>query len=166
PDAVLLLVGHGPDEARLRRLAGRHAPDAVVFAGGKAHTETPRYYAAADVFAMPCRTRRGGLEAEGLGIVFLEAAASGLPVVVGASGGAPDTVVDGKTGMVVDGADAAAVAGALSGLLLDTERAAALGAAGRDRVRDSWSWDASARRLTHLLTPERAPAEAADDADA
>ncbi|GAA5073622.1 glycosyltransferase family 4 protein [Streptomyces similanensis] len=165
-DAVLLLVGHGPDEARLRRLAGRHAPDAVVFAGGKAHTETPRYYAAADVFAMPCRTRRGGLEAEGLGIVFLEAAASGLPVVVGDSGGAPNTVVDGKTGMVVDGADAAAVAGALSGLLLDTERAAALGAAGRDRVRDSWSWDASARRLTHLLTPERTPAEAADDADA
>ncbi|MFF8594187.1 glycosyltransferase family 4 protein [Streptomyces sp. NPDC015220] len=157
PDAVLLLVGQGSDEARLRKLARRHAPDAVRFTGGKAHTETPRYYAAADVFAMPCRTRKGGLEAEGLGIVFLEAAASGLPVVVGNSGGAPDTVLDGTTGLVVDGSDASAVAGALTGILLDSDRAAAMGAAGREWVRQSWSWDASARHLSRLLAPERTP---------
>ncbi|MCQ9178599.1 glycosyltransferase family 4 protein [Streptomyces sp. IBSBF 2953] len=157
PDAVLLLVGQGPDEARLHKLARRHAPDAVRFMGGMAHTETPRYYAAADVFAMPCRTRKAGLEAEGLGIVFLEAAASGLAVVVGDSGGAPDTVVDGTTGRVVDGNDAEAVAGALTDILSDSDRAADMGAAGRRWVEESWSWDASARRLTELLTPERAP---------
>ncbi|MZF86280.1 glycosyltransferase family 4 protein [Streptomyces sp. SID5643] len=157
PDAVLLLVGQGPDEARLRRLARRHIDDgAVVFAGGKTHSETPRYYAAADVFAMPCRTRKAGLEAEGLGIVFLEASASGLPVVVGDSGGAPDTVLDGQTGSVVDGTDPAAVAGALTRILLDADRAAGMGAAGRRWARDVWSWDASARHLTDLLTPERA----------
>ncbi|WP_406739705.1 glycosyltransferase family 4 protein [Streptomyces atratus] len=152
PDAVLVVVGQGPDEARLRKLAARHGEGAVRFAGGVSHTDTPPYYAAADVFAMPCRTRRAGLEAEGLGIVFLEAAASGLPVVVGDSGGAPDTVLDGRTGRVVDGTDPAAVAGALTGILLDPDRAA-MGAAGREWVRESWSWDASARHLTRLLTP-------------
>lgn len=126
--------------------------------GGKSHTETPAYYAAADVFAMPCRTRKAGLEAEGLGIVFLEAAASGLPVVVGDSGGAPDTVLDGRTGRVVDGTDTTAVAGALTRILLDAGTAAEMGAAGRDWARESWSWDASARHLTQLLNPESIPA--------
>ncbi|MFJ2884079.1 glycosyltransferase family 4 protein, partial [Streptomyces sp. NPDC087272] len=138
PDAVLLLVGQGPDEARLRKLARRHIDDgSVVFAGGKTHSETPRYYAAADVFAMPCRTRKAGLEAEGLGIVFLEASASGLPVVVGDSGGAPDTVLDGTTGNVVDGTDPVVVAGVLARVLLDADRAAEMGAAGRRWVRES-----------------------------
>ncbi|WP_405612456.1 glycosyltransferase family 4 protein [Streptomyces sp. NBC_01511] len=155
PDAVLVVVGHGPDERRLRALARRHADGAVVFAGGKDHTETASYYAAADVFAMPCRTRKGGLEAEGLGIVFLEAAASGLPVVAGDSGGAPDAVLDGRTGLVVDGRDVASVAEALTTLLLSPERAAAMGEAGRRWVTKRWSWEASARHLTELLTPER-----------
>ncbi|MFJ9682012.1 glycosyltransferase family 4 protein [Streptomyces sp. NPDC101194] len=157
PDAVLVVVGRGPDEARLRKMAGRLDGSAVRFVGGKSHTETPAYYAAADVFAMPCRTRKGGLEAEGLGIVFLEAAASGLPVVVGDSGGAPDTVVDGRTGHVVDGTDVAAVAGALTRILLDGELADEMGAAGREWARKSWSWDASARHLTQLLNPESVP---------
>ncbi|MFF3955352.1 glycosyltransferase family 4 protein [Streptomyces sp. NPDC001890] len=152
PDAELVVVGRGPDEARLRKLAARYGGGAVRFVGGVAHTDTPPFYAAADVFAMPCRTRRAGLEAEGLGIVFLEAAASGLPVVVGDSGGAPDTVLDGRTGRVVDGTDPAAVAEALTGILLDPDREA-MGAAGRAWVRESWSWDASARHLTDLLTP-------------
>jgi phosphatidylinositol alpha-1,6-mannosyltransferase len=153
PDAVLLVVGQGPDEDRLRGLAERHGADAVRFVGGKRHTETPAYYAAADVFAMPCRTRKAGLEAEGLGIVFLEAAASGLPVVVGDSGGAPDTVLDGRTGRVVDGTDPEVVAATLTQLLLDPGRAAQMGAAGRRWAQESWSWEASARHLTRLLTP-------------
>ncbi|WP_441245147.1 glycosyltransferase family 4 protein [Kitasatospora sp. McL0602] len=153
PEAVLLIVGQGKDEARLRKLAQRHGDGAVHFAGGASHAETPPYYAAADVFAMPCRTRRAGLEAEGLGIVFLEAAASGLPVVVGDSGGAPDTVLDGRTGRVVDGTDPAAVARALTATLLDPHRAET-GAAGRRWVEQTWSWDASARHLAELLTPE------------
>ncbi|MFF9511027.1 glycosyltransferase family 4 protein [Streptomyces sp. NPDC014724] len=160
PDAVLVVVGRGPGEARLRTMAGHLDGSAVRFVGGKSHTETPAYYAAADVFAMPCRTRKGGLEAEGLGIVFLEAAASGLPVVVGDSGGAPDTVLDGRTGQVVDGTDVVALAGALTRILLDGELAAEMGAAGREWARESWSWDASARHLTQLLNPESVPAVA------
>ncbi|MGC0313744.1 glycosyltransferase family 4 protein [Kitasatospora acidiphila] len=156
PEAVLLVVGKGPHEAELRKLAQQYAPGAVHFVGGKTHAETPAYYAAADVFAMPCRTRKGGLEAEGLGIVFLEAAACGLPVVVGNSGGAPDTVLDGKTGYVVNGAEPVAIAAALTRILCDPDRAA-MGAAGRAWVQESWSWDASARRLTDLLRVERAP---------
>ena len=81
--------------------------DDVVFTGSVPWEDLPRYYAAGDVFAMPCRTRRGGLDVEGLGIVYLEASATGLPVVAGDSGGAPDAVVDGETGYVVDGRDVA-----------------------------------------------------------
>ncbi|MDI9882904.1 glycosyltransferase family 4 protein [Streptomyces sp. HNM0645] len=154
PDAVLVIVGGGPDEARLRAFASKYADGHVVFAGSLAHASTAPYYAAADVFAMPCRTRKAGLEAEGLGIVFLEAAASGLPVVVGDSGGAPDTVVDGVTGTVVDGTDVRGVAHAVAAFLRDPERAAAMGGAGRARVAEQWSWDASAERLTRLLTPD------------
>jgi phosphatidylinositol alpha-1,6-mannosyltransferase len=152
PEAVLLIVGKGPYEAELRKLADHLAPGSVIFTGGKTHAETPPYYAAADAFAMPCRTRKWGLEAEGLGIVFLEAAASGLPVVVGRSGGAPDTVLDGTTGRVVNGADPAAIAAALTGILLSPDRAE-MGAAGREWARESWSWEASAQHLTDLLDP-------------
>ncbi|MER6395392.1 glycosyltransferase family 4 protein [Kitasatospora sp. NPDC001603] len=155
PGAVLVLVGRGPDERRLRALARHHTePGSVVFAGGREHAATPAYYAAADVFAMPCRTRRAGLEAEGLGIVFLEAAAAGLPVVAGRSGGAPDAVLDGVTGAVVDGRSPAAVAEAV-GRILGAPAAdrARMGAAGRRWVRAQWSWEASARRLAELLDP-------------
>ncbi|MGI5228799.1 glycosyltransferase family 4 protein [Actinoallomurus sp. CA-142502] len=162
PDAVLLIVGKGPDEARLRKLARHHAEGSVYFAGGRPHAETPPYYAAADVFAMPCRTRLGGLEAEGLGIVFLEAAASGLPVIAGDAGGAPDTVLDGRTGRLVDPIDKAAIAEALTTTLLDPERAA-MGAAGRRWVRQTWSWDASARHLAELWAPERSAAATGDN---
>ncbi|MEV0534431.1 glycosyltransferase family 4 protein [Kitasatospora sp. NPDC050463] len=162
PGAVLVLVGRGPDERRLRALARRHTePGSVVFTGGREHAATPAYYAAADVFAMPCRTRRAGLEAEGLGIVFLEAAAAGLPVVAGRSGGAPDAVLDGVTGAVVDGRSPAAVAAAVVRVLgAPAADRARMGAAGRRWVREEWSWEASARRLAELLDPERVRAEA------
>lgn len=153
PDAVLVIVGCGPDEERLRKLARRYAEGHVVFVGGLDHASTAEYYAAADVFAMPCRTRKAGLEAEGLGIVYLEAAASGLPVVAGDSGGAPTTVVDGVTGTVVDGTDVEAVARAVSGILRIPERATAMGESGRAWVASQWSWDTSAERLTRLLSP-------------
>ncbi|MBB1251771.1 glycosyltransferase family 4 protein [Streptomyces sp. OF3] len=166
PDAVLVIVGGGPDEKRLRKLARRHADGHVVFAGGLDHASTAPYYAAADVFAMPCRTRKVGLEAEGLGIVFLEAAASGLPVVAGDSGGAPDTIIDGVTGTAVDGRDVRAVADAVSGLLRDPERAAAMGEAGRRWAAGQWSWDTSAEQLTQLLTPGADPAAAVSERDA
>ena len=152
PDAALLLVGGGPDSPRLQRLAAEHevASD-VVLTGSVPWQELPAHYDAGDVFAMPCRTRRAGLEVEGLGIVFLEASATGLPVVAGRSGGSPDAVLDGRTGHLVDGRSVEQVAAAVAGLLADPERAAAMGAAGRAWVEQEWRWDVLAGRLRLLL---------------
>jgi len=104
-----------------------------------------------DVFAMPCRTRLGGLEVEGWGNVFIEAAACGRPVVVGDSGGAREALVDGETGILVDGADVASVADAVASLLGDPVRAQRMGEAGRARVERSHTWPAIAERLVIWL---------------
>jgi phosphatidyl-myo-inositol dimannoside synthase len=150
--ARLLLVGDGPAAPRLRRLAvAMGVADDVVFAGAVPANDVPAHHAAADVFAMPCRTRGGGLDIEGLGIAFLEAAATGLPVVAGASGGAPETVREGQTGYVVDGRDVAAVTSAVAGLLADPDRAAGMGAAGREWMCREWTWPARVARLQALL---------------
>ncbi|HEY7008279.1 MAG TPA: glycosyltransferase family 4 protein [Jatrophihabitantaceae bacterium] len=152
PDAVLLLVGTGPYERELRALAGRRGVAAhVVFAGGVAVPDLPAHYAAGDVFAMPCRTRRRGLDVEGLGIVYLEASASGLPVLAGDSGGAPEAVRAGETGYVVDGRDVEAVADRLVTLLRDASLRRAMGAAGRAWVEKVWPWPVHAAQLTELL---------------
>ncbi|MEE1756917.1 glycosyltransferase family 4 protein [Streptomyces sp. SP18CS02] len=152
PGTVLLLVGAGPYERRLRRLAvACGVEEAVVLAGGHPHTALPSFYAAADVFAMPCRTRKRGLEVEGLGIVYLEAAAAGLPVLAGDSGGAPDAVRDGETGRVVDGRDTSAVADALTAMLADRRTADAMGREGREWVGRAWDWDRSYDTLAGLL---------------
>ncbi len=153
PGTRLLLVGDGPDAARLRALAAPHG-DAVVFTGAVPEGELAAHHAVGDVFALPCRTRRGGLDVEGLGIALLEASATGLPVVAGCSGGAPETVRDGVTGALVDGRDPRALAGTLARLLADPARAAALGAAGRAWMRSDWTWDARADRLRDLLDYE------------
>ena len=156
PDAALLLVGGGPYRSTLERLAREHgvAGD-VVFTGSVAWAELPAHYAAGDVYAMPCRTRRRGLDVEGLGIVYLEASASGLPVVAGDSGGAPDAVLDGQTGYVVPGRDVAAAADRIADLLADRALAARLGAAGRAWVEAEWQWDTQAERMRRLLTRSR-----------
>ena len=157
PGAALLLVGGGPYRGRLQRLAAEAGvAEHVVLTGGVPWAELPAHYAAGDVFAMPCRTHGGGLDVEGLGIVFLEAAATGLPVVVGRSGGAPETVRDGETGTVVNGRDVAEVATAVADLLADPEQAAKYGAAGRDWMRRDWSWDQRTARLAALLAPHGA----------
>ena len=150
PDAALLIVGGGPYLPALQRLSREQDVD-VAFTGSVPWAELPAHYDAGDVFAMPCRTRHGGLEVEGLGIVFLEASATGLPVVAGRSGGSPDALLDGETGYVVDGTSASAVAEAVAGLLLDPARATAMGAAGRDWVEREWRWDVLAERLRALL---------------
>ena len=152
PGTVLLLVGGGPDLPRLRRLAAEHGvADDVVLTGSVPWPELPAHYDAGDVFAMPCRTRRAGLEVEGLGIVFLEASATGLPVVAGRSGGSPDAVLDGRTGSVVDGRSVVEVTDAVAGLLADPDRARAMGRAGRAWVEREWRWDVLAGRLRELL---------------
>ncbi|MFJ8013818.1 glycosyltransferase family 4 protein [Streptomyces sp. NPDC096339] len=154
PDAMLLLVGDGPYAAELRRLAlAEGVMDAVVFAGGHPHDTLPSFYAAADAFAMPCRTRHRGLEVEGLGIVYLEAAASGLPVLAGDSGGAPDAVREGETGYVVDGRSVAAAADRLTRLLRNPGLAREMGEKGRDWVQKEWTWDRSYATLASLLNP-------------
>ena len=152
PAARLLLVGGGPYGRRLRRLAAASpAAGRIHFAGEVAWAELPAHFAAGDVFAMPCRTRWLGLDLEALGAVFLEAAASGLPVVAGRSGGAPETVVEGETGLVVDGRRPGPVAAAVAGLLADPARARAMGAAGRRRMEAEFSWDAVVARFRKLL---------------
>ena len=147
PDAALLIVGGGPYEDRLRALATDVAPDSVFFAGQVSETELPRHYAVGDVFAMPCRSRLGGMEVEGWGNVFVEASACGMPIVVGDSGGARETVVDGETGSLVDGRDVGQVAAAVADLLADPARAARMGRAGRTRTERHHAWPDIAGRL-------------------
>jgi phosphatidylinositol alpha-1,6-mannosyltransferase len=152
PETALLLVGSGPYEAELRRTADRcEVADHVVFTGPVPHAELPAHYAAGDVFAMPCRTRRGGLDVEGLGIVYLEASATGLAVIAGDSGGAPDAVLDGETGYVVGGRDRGALTRRLVRLLRDRELRSAMGRAGRAWVERDWRWDTLAERLRGFL---------------
>ena len=152
PDAVLLIVGGGPYEKDLRRLAAETGVAASVrFTGAVPWSELPAHYGAGDVFAMPCRTRRGGLDVEGLGIVYLEASATGLPVVAGDSGGAPDAVLDGETGWVVRGTSVEDTADRITTLLADPELRRRMGERGRRWVEEKWRWDLLAERLKELL---------------
>jgi phosphatidyl-myo-inositol dimannoside synthase len=151
PDAALLVVGSGPFRQKLENMAERLPPGAVHFTGPVAGTDLPSYYDAGDVFAMPCRTRRGGLDVEGLGIVYLEASATGLPAVGGDSGGAPDAIRDGETGYVVPGRSPGAVAERIIELVTDPARAKAMGQQGLDWVHQEWRWDLVAARLQHIL---------------
>jgi phosphatidyl-myo-inositol dimannoside synthase len=150
--AALVIVGGGPYLDTLRGLAERSGvTDHVTFTGGVPFAELPAYHAMADVFAMPCRTRGAGLDVEGLGIVFLEASATGVPVVAGSSGGAPETVQHNKTGMVVDGTSVQQIVDTVSELLADPGRAAEMGAAGREWVTAQWRSDDLAGRLSDLI---------------
>ncbi|OLR95148.1 glycosyltransferase family 4 protein [Actinokineospora bangkokensis] len=155
PGAALLVVGGGPYRSRLEALAAEGGvTEHVVFTGSVPWEELPAHYATGDVFAMPCRTHGRGLDVEALGIVFLEAAACGLPVVAGDSGGAPEAVIEGETGHVVDGRAVDVLAERVAGLLADPDRAAAMGAAGRAWMEEEWSWDTRAKRLAGLLEGE------------
>ncbi|MBW3657670.1 MAG: glycosyltransferase family 4 protein [Actinobacteria bacterium] len=148
-DAWLVLAGEGPLEDELRsRAAG--LPQVVV-PGRIPWQDLPAAYAALDLFAMPCRTRLAGTDVEGLGIVYLEAQACGVPAVAGRSGGAPEAVRDGRTGAVVDGTDAGDVARTVSRLLTDPAGRAAKGDAGRAWVEERWSWTVIADRFRALL---------------
>ncbi|GGR65815.1 MULTISPECIES: glycosyltransferase family 4 protein [Streptomyces] len=152
PDTVLLIVGGGPYERDLRRLARETGvAGSVRFTGAVPWPELPAHYGAGDVFAMPCRTRRGGLDVEGLGIVYLEASATGLPVVAGDSGGAPDAVLDGETGWVVRGGEPAEAADRIVTLLGDAGLRRRMGERGRRWVEEKWRWDLLAENLKTLL---------------
>ncbi|MET7470667.1 glycosyltransferase family 4 protein [Micromonospora sp. NPDC005211] len=153
PDAALLVVGGGPYRSTLEKLARQTGLERdVVFTGSVPSAELPAHYAAGDVYAMPCRTRNRGLDVEGLGIVYLEASATGLPVVAGDSGGAPDAVREGETGYVVGGRDVAQLADRVATLLADRDLARQFGAAGRAWVEREWRWETQAQRMAALLT--------------
>jgi len=153
PDTALLLVGGGPERRSLEKLAADTGmAQHVVLTGSVPFESLPAHYSAGDVFAMPCRTRHLGLDVEGLGIVYLEASAVELPVVAGRSGGAPDAVLAGRTGEVVDGEDPTAVAATVSALLADPRTAQEYGRAGRAWVQQDWTWDGAAARLQTLLS--------------
>lgn len=150
--ATLVVVGGGPYLGALRRLAkGEGVDDHVIFTDGVASVDLPAYHAMADVFAMPCRTRGAGMDVEGLGIVYLEASATGVPVVAGRSGGAPETVQPGRTGYVVDGRSTEQIADAISRILADRQLAARMGEAGRRWACERWNWRRQAARLAELL---------------
>lgn len=151
--AALVIVGGGPHGEHLHRLAHEvGVTEHVVFTGGVPYAELPAHYAMADVFAMPCRTRGYGMDVEGLGIVFLEASASGVPVVAGRSGGAPETVRDGETGRLVDGRSHDEIVDAVGSILADPGLAARMGAAGRSWISQDWSWPAQTARLSDLVS--------------
>lgn len=137
-DVELLIVGSGRTEGRLRKLAAASDVD-VRFEIDVPWGDLADLYKTMDVFCMPCRSRWGGLEIEGLGLVFLEAAAAGLPVLAGSSGGSPETVVPGETGFVVD--SVADIVEGLEILLANPERAREMGAKGRKRVVEEYVWD-------------------------
>jgi len=151
PEVEWVVVGDGSLRSELERLTDREGVrDAVRFLGTVPDGERDAALKRAHVFAMPSRLPTGGIGGEGFGIVYLEAAAHGLPVVAGNVGGALDAVVDGETGLLVDPEDPAAVAQAISGLLRDPERAAALGAAGARRARQ-FAWPIVTARIEDLI---------------
>ena len=151
PDLVLAISGGGRDDDRLRRLAADlDAP--VLFLGRVPNDDLPALYGCADVYTMLCRNRWGGLEQEGFGIVFVEAAACGVPQVAGDSGGAAEAVADGQTGIVVRRPDDVdEVIAAFTTLLDDPALRARMGAAGRARAVCEFSYDVLSRRLGESL---------------
>ena len=151
PDLVVAIGGHGRELERLRRLADR-SPATVRLLGAVSDEDRAALLGGADVFVMACRNRWLGLEQEGFGIVFLEAAAAGVPQIAGASGGAPEAVLDGVTGLVVGSpGDPGAVAEALRSLLADPARRGRMGRAARSRVQEFFDNDVLASRLAEAL---------------
>jgi phosphatidylinositol alpha-1,6-mannosyltransferase len=151
-DVHLLLIGEGPYKKELeKRIKNLGLANRVTFVGRVQYADLPRYICVGDVFAMPSRSRLAGLEVEGLGIVYLEASACGLPVIGGVSGGAPDAVLQGETGFSVDGRSTHEVAEALVRVLADKELAQRLGARGRQWVIEQWQWQIWSERFNQLL---------------
>lgn len=152
PDAVLVFVGEGPHRPVLDKLVAKHhLQNHVKFIGRVNFNELPMYIAMGDVFAMPSRSRLLGLEVEGLGIVYLEASACGLPVIGGASGGAPDAVLEGETGFVVDGNDLEQIASRCVELLKSPQLRADMGAKGRQWAVENWGWNLWSKKFNQLM---------------
>jgi phosphatidylinositol alpha-1,6-mannosyltransferase len=152
PNAHLLFVGQGSYEKYLKNLVRKKGvSEAVTFVGRVRFEVLPKYFRVGDLFAMPSRSRFAGLEVEGLGIVYLEASSCGIPVVAGASGGAPDAVIEGKTGYVVDGRNVEEISQVIINLLSHEELRAEMGKNGREWVLAQWSWKSWSQRFAEIL---------------
>jgi len=152
PEAHILMIGEGPYRGYLEnRIKALGLQERITFIGRIQYADLPKHICAGDLFVMPSRSRLAGLEVEGLGIVYLEASACGLPVIAGDSGGAPDAVLEGETGLVVDGTSKADVAAAVIELLQDAGRSKAMGIRGREWIIQEWRWDIWASRFAQLL---------------
>ena len=152
PDVILLIVGVGPRQKKLEQLIRRYdLAEFVRFVGRIAYEKLPEYFRLADLFVMPSRSRLAGLEVEGLGIVYLEASASGIAVLAGASGGAPDAVIAGKTGEIVDGTSIDQIARVINELLDHPARLREMGRAGRAWTESSWGWQIWGERFRTVL---------------
>ena len=152
PTVKLLFVGTGPHQKKIEKLIKQYGVESSVrFIGRIPHEQLPRYFALGDIFAMPSRSRLFGLEVEGLGIVYLEASACGLPVIAGNSGGAPDAVLPGETGVVVDGTSERAIADAAISLLSDISKSRDMGRAGREWVVGNWRWEIWSKTFNNLF---------------
>jgi phosphatidylinositol alpha-1,6-mannosyltransferase len=151
-DAALVIVGEGPNRVRLEaKIRDLNLGDHVRMVGRVPLAQLPLYLSAGQVFAMPSRNRLGGLEVEGLGIVYLEASACGVPVIAGNSGGAPDAVREGITGFVVDGQNRNALVERIVAVLEDQDLAKKMGLAGREFVLEKWRWDEIVKHHQALL---------------
>ena len=153
PDAILLIVGEGPHRKELDLLVTKYKlEDSVKFIGRISYDDLPKYLSASDLFAMPSRDRLFGLEVEGLGIVYLEASACQLPVIVGRSGGATDALLEGVTGISVNGRDTNEIAGAVVKLLGNKKLAEEMGKSGRKWIESEWSWSIWSKRFSNLIS--------------
>ena len=152
PDAHLLLIGQGPYREHLEKLVRKNKLESsVTFIGRIQYKELPMYLCAGDIFAMPSRSRLMGLEVEGLGIVYLEASSCGLPVLAGNSGGAPDAVLQNKTGLVVDGTNEQEISAAAIELLSNSTSSKMMGISGRQWIIDNWRWEIWSKDFEDLL---------------
>ena len=152
PNAKLLIVGEGKIRKQLEKSVRKlNLEDNVVFTGRVSYAELPDYFLLGDLFAMPSRSRLFGLEVEGLGIVYLEASASGIPVLAGSSGGAPDAVKPGITGFVANGRDVDDIAAKAIEILSDKNLANQMGDSGRKWAEEYWSWENWGKKFSELL---------------
>jgi phosphatidylinositol alpha-1,6-mannosyltransferase len=152
PDVVLLFVGIGPRKKKLDQLVKKYQLEAYVrFVGRVKYENLPKYFRLGDLFVMPSRSRLAGLEVEGLGIVYLEASASGVAVLAGKSGGAPDAVIVGQTGEIVDGTNSGEIARTINEMLDNPGKLATMGEAGHTWTESQWDWKIWGERFKEVL---------------
>jgi phosphatidylinositol alpha-1,6-mannosyltransferase len=155
PNAHLLIVGGGPYKQHLhKQMFDNDVHQSVTITGSVSWNELPGFYAAGDVFAMPVRTRNLGFDVEGLGIVYLEASATGLPAIAGDSGGAPDAVIEGITGFVLNAKKETLLVEKIVELLLNKELSHRLGKQGRSWIEKQWQWPSRHLQLRKLLATD------------